>query len=167
MLAVLLVSFWSSYEIVLINLTFSHKDLSHNFNFVHTLHKNTFPTCGACPWNDLFAIHGQGFYLCSFDCYKKMFYCIFNHTSCLQSWIFLFNTLPSPLICGSQGKENMNNLSMASNGFSTPSQLGNYTCKCNEYIQFNVKRHDVLWNFVEWEVTWTSIHLFRLHILCS
>jgi hypothetical protein len=40
----------------------------------------------------------------------------------------------------------MNNLSMASNGFSTPSQLGDYTCKCSEYIQFNVKRHDVLWN---------------------
>ncbi len=91
---------------------------------------------------------------------------IFNHTLCLQSWIFFFNTLFSPLICGSQGKESTNNLSMASNGFSTPSQLGNYTCKCSEYIQFNVKRHDVLWNFVEWEVTCTSIHLFRLHILC-
>lgn len=71
MLAILLVSFWITYEIVLINLTFSHNDLSHNFNFVHTLHKNTFPTCGACPWNDLFGTHGQGFYLGSFDCYKE------------------------------------------------------------------------------------------------
>jgi hypothetical protein len=71
MLAILLVSFWSTYEIVLINLTFSHNDLSHNFNFVHTLHNKTFPTCGTCPWNDLFATHGQGFYLGLFDCYKE------------------------------------------------------------------------------------------------
>jgi hypothetical protein len=68
-------------------------------------------------------------------------------------------------MCGSQGKANMNNLSMASNGFSTPFQLCNYTCKCNENIQFNVKRHDVLWNFVEWKLTWTSIIFLFAHFM--